>query len=66
MKKENFNDKTIAELKKILKDSQKGLFDLRVENAQRKLKNIKSINAKKKELARIKTAMRVKELTDAR
>ena len=64
MKKQDFKTSSIEELKKLLKEAEKGLFDLRNENALRKLKNFKSINFKKKEIARIKTEMSNKELAN--
>lgn len=45
----------VEEMKKNLSDAQKALFDLRVENRLRKLKNVKSINLKRKEIALLKT-----------
>lgn len=64
MKKQDFKTSSIEELGKLLKEAEKGLFDLRNENALRKLKNFKSINFKKKEIARIKTEMSNKELAN--
>ncbi len=64
MKKQDFKASSTEELKKLLKEAEKGLFDLRNENALRKLKNFKSINFKKKEIARIKTEMSHKELAN--
>lgn len=66
MKKETFKDKKIEELKKSIKDFQKDLFDLRVDNGQRKLKNGHTLNVKRKEIARAHTALRAKELENAR
>lgn len=66
MKKENFNDKKIEELKKDLKTNRKDLFDFNVENAQRKMKNIMVISKKKKDIARIQTAISAKDLKNAR
>jgi ribosomal protein L29 len=67
MKKLDIKTNTIEELKKLLKEAEKNLFDLRNDNALRKLKNFKSINFKKKDIARIKSEIRNKELTkDAR
>ncbi len=62
MKKTDLKTNSIVELKKLLKEAEKGLFDLRNENALRKLKNFKSINFKRKDIARIKTEMTNKEL----
>lgn len=64
MKKQDFKTNSIEELKKLLKEAEKGLFDLRNENALRKLKNFKNINFKRKEIARIKSEMSNKELAN--
>ena len=64
MKKQDVKTNSIEELKKLLKEAKKGLFDLRNENALRKLKNFKSINFKRKEIARIKSEMSNKELVN--
>ena len=64
MKKQDVKTNSIEELKKLLKEAEKGLFDLRNENALRKLKNFKSINFKRKEIARIKSEMSNKELVN--
>jgi ribosomal protein L29 len=65
-KKETFKDKKFEEIIKIIKDLERELFDLRVDNVQRKLKNGHSINQKRKEIARAKTALRNLELKNAR
>ncbi len=62
MKKVDLKPNSIEELKKLLKEAEKALFDLRNENALRKLKNFKSINFKRKEIARIKSEVSNKEL----
>jgi len=62
MKKVDYKVSSLEELKKSLKEVEKELFDLKNENALRKLKNFKSIGLKKKEVARIKTEIRQKEL----
>lgn len=56
------NTNNLEELKKLLSEAQRGHLDLRVENSLRKLKNVKSINSKRKEIALIKTLIRNKEL----
>lgn len=66
MKKLDLQNKGIEELKRDLKEAQKAHFDLRVENELRKLKNVMSINFKRKEVAALKTKIREKELADAR
>ena len=65
MKKDELKTTNIVELRKNLTDAQKELVKMRIDNSQRKLKNVKSIDLKKKEIARIKTFIRVKELTNA-
>ncbi len=62
MKKQDLKTNSLSELKKLLKEGEKALFDLRAENAMRKLKNYKSIGLKRKEVARIKTEISQKEL----
>lgn len=54
----------IEELKKVLQESQRALLDLRVENRLRKLKNVKGIYFKKKEIALIETKIHESELTN--
>jgi len=63
MKKTNFNDKAIGELKSLAKEAKKALLDFAIQGQQRKLKDVHSSSKKKKEIARILTAIRVKELT---
>lgn len=65
MKKLDLQNKNIEELKRDLKEAQKAHFDLRVENTLRKLKNVMSINFKRKEIAALMTKIREKELNDA-
>ncbi|MCL5432597.1 MAG: 50S ribosomal protein L29 [Patescibacteria group bacterium] len=56
-KKEIFTKK-IPELKAMLKEAKDALFNLKMDHAQKKLKNAKSIFEKKKEIARIMTAIK--------
>ncbi len=60
-KKEIFS-KNLKELKVALRDAKEALFNLNLDRAQDKLKNKRSIFNKKKEIARILTAIREKEL----
>jgi len=62
-KKELFT-KTIQELKNLLKEKRNELFSLRQELAQKKLKNTKSVFWKRKEIARILTILKEKELSE--
>lgn len=57
--------KNPEELRKAVAEARKALLDLRVENGQRKLKNAHQIGAKRKEIARIKTLIRIQEITNA-
>jgi len=54
--------KTLEELKKEVKDARGQLFDLRLEMSQNKLKNLRSIFFKRKEIARLLTQIRQMEL----
>lgn len=54
--------KDVNELENALKEAREALFNLRMEQAQSKLKNTRSIFLKRKEIARILTEMRGKEL----
>ena len=65
MKEEAKNIKDITnidELQKILSESERALLDLRIDNRLRKLKNVKSIYFKKKEIALIKTKINERRL----
>ncbi len=66
MKKIDLQGKNIEELRKNLKDEQKALFDLKIENSLGKLKNGRSIGFNRKQIARIKTEITNKELINAR
>ncbi|MCL5438394.1 MAG: 50S ribosomal protein L29 [Patescibacteria group bacterium] len=61
-KKEMFTKK-IPELKVLLKEAKDALFNLKMDHAQKKLKNTKLIFGKRKEIARIMTAIREVEFT---
>lgn len=54
--------KTIDELKTLLKESKDALFSLHMERVQAKLKNTKSLHTKRKDIARIATYLREKEV----
>ncbi len=58
--------KTDKELKKLLMDAKDSLFNLRIDLSQNKLKNTTSIMLKRKEIALILTALRQKELENAK
>lgn len=52
--------KTIAELATLVKEGKEALFAFRLDNEMRKLKNTKSIFFKRKEIARLLTAINLK------
>lgn len=60
--KKEINTKNIKELKTMLKEAKDKLFSLNIEKSQNKLKNTGSISSKRKEIARILTAIRGKEI----
>ena len=60
-KKDDIKTRNIEELKSILKEAKDALFSLRLEKAQNKLKNLRSIFLKRKEIARILTEIKEKE-----
>lgn len=55
--------KTVEELHSMLKDAKNLFFSSRMDHAQNKLKNTSSLFYIKKDIARIKTALRRKELS---
>ncbi len=63
MKLQEIKEKTIDELKDLVLESKKELFTLRMgHNKLKQLENTASIRNKKKEIARIKTVLRQKEM----
>ena len=62
MKIKEISGKDEKELNDLLKNKKKDLFDLKLENKQNKLKNTRSIFNTRKEIARIMTLIRIKEL----
>jgi len=58
--KKDLQIKTVAELKKMLKDAQGTVLSLKLDKAQAKLKDTQSIFHKKKEIAIIQTILRGK------
>ncbi|MDP2671825.1 MAG: 50S ribosomal protein L29 [bacterium] len=62
MNKTKFTEKNLKELKVLADESKKTLVNLGVQKQQRKLKNIHELREKRKELARILTAAREKEI----
>lgn len=59
-KKELFT-KSIDELQGLLKETRQALLTLRLEKSQNKLKNTRVIFSKRKDIARMLTALRQKE-----
>ena len=65
MNKDNLKklrEKTIKELNKDIEKTQKELFSLKMDKAVGKLKNLRSVFVKRKEIAVIKTIIKEKEL----
>jgi ribosomal protein L29 len=58
--------KSQEELRKLLLETKQELIGLQLEQAQRKLKNTKSMALKKDDIARLQTIMREKELAEKR
>ena len=62
MKAKNFRDMTVAELQIKLKDLKTELLNLRFSNATGQLGNPIQLNATKKDIARVQTIIREREL----
>ena len=60
MKLQDMREKTIDELKEVVVDFKKQLFDLRVQKSLNKLENTAQIGKIKREIAQIKTVIREK------
>ena len=60
-----FSDLTVAELNDKLKDLKSELFNLRFQNATGQLQNPMQIGLCKKDIARVKTLLRERELAQA-
>lgn len=60
--RKNIYAKNVEELKTLLGEAKDSLLSLRLEKAQNKLKNTRSIFWKRKEIARISTFIKEKEL----
>ncbi len=63
MKAKEIRDMTPAELESKLADLKKDLFTLRMQHATNQLDNPLKIDAVKKDIARIKTILREKEIS---
>ena len=64
-KKKELDDLTPEELETRLDETKEELFNLRFQNATGQLDNYKRIGQLKKDVARIKTVQRHRELTEA-
>ncbi len=64
-KKELFS-KTVKELRVILKEAREAVIDLNMDKSQHKLKNERQIFNKKKDIARMLTAIKEREFADAK
>ena len=60
----NLNEKTNAEIEGFLKKSKEELFNLRFQHAINQLENPMRLGAVKKDIARVKTIIREKELAE--
>lgn len=58
----NLNEKTNAEIEDFLKKSKEELFNLRFQNATGQLENASRIKAVKRDIARMYTVLREREL----
>ena len=61
-KLKKLREETIKDLKKDIEKTRKELFNLRMDKAIGKLKNLRSIFIKRKEIAVLKTIVKEKEL----
>lgn len=59
--RKELHTKTVPELKAGLLEAKNELFSLNLEKAQKKLKNLRAIYEKRKEIARILTILKEKE-----
>ena len=65
MNAKEIREKTAAELKDTLESLKKELFHLRFQDAINQLENPMRISAVKKDIARVKTVLREKEIQDS-
>jgi len=64
--KQGLHSKTLEELKLLLKETKDALYLLKIEMSQNKLKNLRSIFWKRKEMAIIATIINEKEFKNAK
>ena len=65
MNAKEIREKTVAELNEILSKKKEELFNLRFQDAINQLENPMRISAVKKDIARVKTILREKEIQDS-
>ena len=65
MNVKDIREKTVAELNDMLKDLKEELFKLRFRNAVNQLENPMRLKAVKKDIAKVKTVLRERELADS-
>ena len=65
MNVKDIREKTVAELNDMLKDLKEELFKLRFRNAVNQLENPMRLTAVKKDIAKVKTVLRERELSDS-
>ncbi len=61
--KKDLHTKTVAELRTMLKNGKDAVFTAKLEKSQNKLKNLRLIFLKRKEIAQILTIIKEKEIT---
>ncbi len=65
MKLQEMREKTVDELKAAISEFKKQLFDLRIQKATHKLENTAQISTTKRLIAKAKTVLKEKEVTNA-
>ena len=65
MNAKEIREKTVAELNELLNKKKEELFNLRFQDAINQLENPMRISAVKKDIARVKTVLREKEIQDS-
>ena len=65
MNAKEIREKTVAELNELLAKKKEELFNLRFQDAINQLENPMRISAVKKDIARVKTVLREKEIQDS-
>ena len=65
MNAKEIREKTVAELNELLNKKKEELFNLRFQDAINQLENPMRISAVKKDIARVKTILREKEIQDS-